>query len=77
MSELTDEDFIASARKACANSIMNTATGAYLDEALQRLEQAQELINDIKVQVGLDSGDDAPDLTTFVVDSMIKEWEKQ
>ncbi len=47
----TDEDFIASARQACANSIMNTATGAYLDEALQRLDRANALIDDIKGQV--------------------------
>ncbi len=52
MSEkLTDKEFIASARKACANSIMNTATGAYLDEALQRLERANALINEIKAQI--------------------------
>ena len=50
--KLTDEKFIASARKACRNSIMNTATGAYLDEALQRLERANALIDDIKAQVG-------------------------
>ena len=49
--ELTTKDFIASARKACANSIMNTATGAYLDEALQRLDRANALIDDIKAQV--------------------------
>ena len=53
MSEkLTDEDFIIATRKSCANSIMNTATGAYLDEALQRLERANALIDDIKAQVG-------------------------
>ncbi len=52
MSEkLTDEDFIIAARKACANSIRNTATGAYLDEALQRLDRANALIDDIKAQV--------------------------
>ena len=52
MSEnLTDEDFCISARKACANSIMNTATGAYLDEALQRLDRANALIDEIKDQV--------------------------
>jgi DNA repair exonuclease SbcCD ATPase subunit len=49
MSEkLTDEDFIASARKACANSIMNTATGAYLDEALQRLDRNQTEIKRLR-----------------------------
>ena len=53
MSEkMTDEDFIIATRKSCANSIMNTATGKYLDEALQRLERANALIDDIKVQVG-------------------------
>ena len=50
---LTDENFIASAREACRNSIMNTATGSYLDEALQRLERANRLIDDIRDQVSL------------------------
>ena len=48
---LADEDFIASARKACANPIRYSATEAYLDEALQRLERANALIDDIKAQV--------------------------
>ena len=49
--KLTNNEFIAVARKACANSIMNTATGAYLDEALQRLDVANALIDEIKAQV--------------------------
>jgi hypothetical protein len=79
MSEkLTDDDFIASARKACANSIMNTATGAYLDEALQRLDQANALIDDIKGQVSL-GGKLRIHTVKHVgrIYSMIKEWEKR
>ena len=49
-----------------ANTIRLAATGAYLDEALHRLERANGIIDDIKAQVSLD-----------VVYSMIKEWEEQ
>ena len=67
---LTDADFIISARKACANSIMNTATGAYLDEALQRLDRAHALIDDIKAQVSAGGVRHVGRIY-----SMIKEWE--
>ena len=76
MRKITDEDFIIATRKERAYS----TTGAYLDEALKRLEQAIALIDDIKAQVSLDSGDCATrhtGLTTFVVHSMIKEWEQK
>ena len=65
--ELTTKDFIASARKANANFISLTAIGAYLDEALQRLDQANALIDDIKVEVN----------HVGSVYSMIKKWENQ
>ena len=68
----TDEDFIIAARKACRNSIMNTATGAYLDEALQRLERANALIDDIKRRVSIGG-------VNYVcrICWMIKEWEEK
>lgn len=74
---LTDEDFIAAARKACRNSIMNTATGAYLDEALQRLDQANALIDDINAQVSAGGKlriHTVKDVSRIY--EMIKEWEK-
>lgn len=37
----TDEEFIVSVRQVCANSIRNTATGNYLNEALERIERLQ------------------------------------
>ncbi len=71
--KLTDEDFIAEARKACAiANMMYTATGSYLDEALQRLERATALIDDIKAHVGCGGVKHVGRIY-----SMIKEWEKQ
>ena len=65
MSEkLTDKKFIALARKSCRNTVM--------DEALQRLERANALIDKIKARVGFGG-------VNYVrrIYSMIEEWEQQ
>ena len=64
---LTDEEFIIRARKACANSIMNTAVGAYLDEALQRLERNQTEIDRLR--------DDAKCLTRLCDGRLRQRWD--
>jgi hypothetical protein len=59
---------------------MNTATGAYLDEALQRLERATALIDEIKGQVSLDGKlriHTVKHVSRSRIYSMIREWEKQ
>ena len=74
----TDADFIISARKACANSIRNTATGAYLDDALHRLERATALIDGIFDQVARNAQVSAGGVKHVGrIYAMIREWEQK